>query len=101
MESRRLFKKGDRVRIIKTNWTSLSRNAIIFHDEKPAQKEVGFQVDGFDYTPDDFHSLEPIYLELVAVVTSSSGCLCMRCNSENKWAEPNRPGGKYLCFECR
>lgn len=28
-------------------------------------------------------------------------CICMRCNSENKWAIPNRPDNKYLCFECR
>lgn len=26
---------------------------------------------------------------------------CFGCNAPNPQAEPNRPGGKYMCFECR
>lgn len=31
----------------------------------------------------------------------ADGCVCMRCNAKNEWAIPNRPNGKYLCYECR
>lgn len=37
----------------------------------------------------------------IQTTTSSKGCVCKRCNSLNRWAEPNQPDGKYLCFECR
>ncbi len=29
------------------------------------------------------------------------GCICVKCNSKNEFAEPNQPNGKYICFECR
>lgn len=32
---------------------------------------------------------------------AQSGCVCMRCRSRNQFAEPNRPDGKYVCYECR
>lgn len=33
--------------------------------------------------------------------TYPQGVICKRCNARNVYAEPNRPDGSYLCFECR
>lgn len=32
---------------------------------------------------------------------ASAPCVCARCNTANPHAEPNRPDGSYVCYECR
>lgn len=54
---------------------------------------------GFDSSDDYFK-----WIKHVAVVapTYPNGCVCKRCNSRNKWAEPNQKDGtSYICYECR
>jgi hypothetical protein len=51
-------------------------------------------------------SMKPTFrvLRAAPVASASShvgGCVCHRCNASNPWAAPNRPDGKYLCYECR
>lgn len=35
-----------------------------------------------------------------SATTVNTECVCMKCNNPNPYAEPNRAGGKYLCYEC-
>ncbi len=38
---------------------------------------------------------------VIAAAVSKTGHNCMTCNSRNECAASNRPGGKYMCFNCR
>jgi hypothetical protein len=99
----RLFKKGDRAVIIPSvKWNNMSRNGTIFSDEISGC-DIAFRADGFLYTTGDYHEIDSANLdfEQTVVAVSGKGCICMKCNTKNDWAEPNRPDNKYLCFECR
>ena len=40
-------------------------------------------------------------LRSVALQPMRQGCNCIHCNDENKLAEPNMTGGRFMCFGCR